>query len=78
MSDTPDLSAIEQRARRMLELLDEVRPTSLDFDNREHLQVIGLCLDMAIDRVEKKNEHYPAMVYPELFLASIYSMTFIG
>ena len=53
MNDIPDLAAIEQRARCLLELLDEVRPTRLDFDNREHLHIIRLCLDTAIDHVEK-------------------------
>lgn len=53
MSEIPELTAIEQRTRRLLELLNDVRPTSLDFDNREHLHIIQLCLDTAIDHVKK-------------------------
>jgi hypothetical protein len=53
MSNIPDLSEIERRAHRLLELLNKARLTSLDFDNREHLQVIELCLDTAIVHIEK-------------------------
>ncbi len=53
MNNIPDLSGIECRARRLLELLEKVHLTSLDFDNREHLHVICLCLDTAIEHVEK-------------------------
>jgi hypothetical protein len=53
MSDIPDLSVIERQAKRLLELLEKARLTSLDFDNREHLHVICLCLDTAIDHMEK-------------------------
>ena len=55
MSNVPELSEIEHRARRLLELLDYANLSCLDFDNKEHLQVIVLCLDMAIDHVEKIN-----------------------
>jgi hypothetical protein len=53
MSNVPELSEMEHRAKRLLELLDNANLSCLDFDNRENLQVIGLCLDMAIDRMEK-------------------------
>ncbi|MGA9139761.1 MAG: hypothetical protein WBZ29_06030 [Methanocella sp.] len=53
MSNTSDLSEIEQRAQRLLELLDKARLSSLDFDNREHLHIIELCLDTAIVHIEK-------------------------
>ena len=53
MCNNPDLSEINYRVRLMQEMLSEARLTSLDFDNREHLQVIQLCLDMAIDRLKK-------------------------
>ena len=53
MSNIPDLSEIELQAKLLHELLDHVQLSGLDFDNREHLHVIGLCLDMAIDRLEK-------------------------
>ena len=52
MSKVPDLLAIEHRAQRLLEMLKQARVTSLDFDNREHLHVIGMCLDLAISHVE--------------------------
>jgi hypothetical protein len=53
MSNIPDLSEIELRAQRLLELLDNVSLSGLDFDNREHLHIIELCLDTAIVHVEK-------------------------
>jgi hypothetical protein len=53
MCNNPDLSDIDHRVRRLEELLGDVKLTSLDFDNREHLHVIQLCLDMAIDRLKK-------------------------
>jgi hypothetical protein len=53
MSNVAELSEIGRQAKRLLELLDNARITRLDFDSREHLQVIELCLDMAIDRAEK-------------------------
>lgn len=56
MSNVPDLSEIELRAKRLLELLDNVRLAGLDFDNREQLHIIGLCLDTAILHVEKIKE----------------------
>jgi hypothetical protein len=53
MSNVSELSEIGHRAKRLLELLDSARVSSLDFNNREDLQVIELCIDMAIDRAEK-------------------------
>jgi hypothetical protein len=53
MSDVYELSEIGHRVKQLLELLDGVHLSDLDFDNRENLQVIEMCLDMAIDRVEK-------------------------
>lgn len=55
MSNVAELSKMDDQAKRLLELLDNVCIARLDFDSREHLQVIGLCLDMAIDRAEKLN-----------------------
>jgi len=53
MNTTVDLSVIESQARRLLEMIEKARFTSLDFDNREQLHVISLCLDTAIERVKK-------------------------
>ena len=53
MSDLPGRSEVGQRTRRLLELLDGMYLSNLDFDNREHLQVIELCVDMAIEHAEK-------------------------
>jgi len=53
MSNVSELSEIGHRAKRLIDLLDSARLSCLDFDNRENLQVIELCIDMAIDRVEK-------------------------
>ena len=53
MSEVSELSEIGHRAHQLLDLLDDVHLSPLDFDNREHLQVIELCLDMAIEHVEK-------------------------
>ncbi|OPY28863.1 MAG: hypothetical protein A4E28_01250 [Methanocella sp. PtaU1.Bin125] len=53
MSNIPALAEIEYRAQRLLELLDNIRLSGLDFDSREHLHVIGLCLDTALAHVEK-------------------------
>jgi hypothetical protein len=59
MSNVSELSEMGHRAKRLLELLDSAHLSCLDFDSREHLQVIELCLDMAIDRAEKIKEHKP-------------------
>ncbi len=53
MGNVYELSEIRDRAKHLLELLDNAQLSSLDFDNREHLQVIELCLDLAIDRAKK-------------------------
>jgi hypothetical protein len=53
MCNNPDLSGVGQRVVRLHELLDHARLTGLDFDDREHLHVVLLCLDMAIDHMEK-------------------------
>ncbi len=51
--NNPDLSEIEHKVKRLQELLSNSRRTSLDFDKREHLHIIQLCLDMAIAHMEK-------------------------
>ena len=56
MSNVSELSEIGSRAKRLLEMLESVRLSAPDFDNRQHLQIIQLCLDMAIDRAEKIGE----------------------
>ncbi len=53
MSDLSGRSEIGQRTRRLLELLDGMYLSNLDFDNREHLQVIELCVDLAIEHAER-------------------------
>jgi hypothetical protein len=53
MCNNPDLSEIECRIKRLHELLDNAPLMSLDFDSREHLHVIQLCLDTAIWHMEK-------------------------
>lgn len=53
MCNNPDLSEIELKVKRLQELLGNSQFMSLDFDNREHLHIIQLCLDMAIAHVEK-------------------------
>ncbi len=51
MSDLSGRSEIDRQVKCLQELLDKARLTSLDHDNREHLHIIQLCLDMAIDRL---------------------------
>ncbi len=53
MCNNPDLSAIECRINLLQELLDGARLTGLDFENREHLHIVQLCLDLAIEHMKK-------------------------
>jgi hypothetical protein len=53
MCNNPDLSEIALQAKRLQELLASARLSDLDFDNREHLHIVQLCLDLAIDHTEK-------------------------
>jgi hypothetical protein len=53
MNTTVDLSAIEGRARRLLEIIEKASLTGLDFETREHLHVISLCMDTAIEHAKK-------------------------
>lgn len=53
MREHPDLAAIDCKVKHLQQLLGNARLTSIDFDNREHLHAIQLCLDIAIDRIKK-------------------------
>jgi hypothetical protein len=53
MCNNPDLSAIEGQVKLLQEMLGSARITCLDFDNRENIHIIRICLDLAIDRMEK-------------------------
>jgi hypothetical protein len=53
MCNNPDLSEIERKVTRFQELLGNSQLRSLDFDNREHLHIIQLCLDLAIAHLEQ-------------------------
>jgi hypothetical protein len=65
MSNVSELVEIGHRAKRLIELLESARLSALDFDNRQHLQVIQLCLDMAIDRAEKIRVSRTAATRPQ-------------
>jgi hypothetical protein len=56
MDETTDLADIRQQTRHLLELLDRLPLAMLDFNNREHLQVIELCIATAISHLEKLNK----------------------